>query len=143
MLFGEVDEAHGPTLCTRVPKDPPRDKVLPAPRIRFPTKLEANLPARKFEVTAQLCNSRPFRGGPRPQYQLTRCAIFRRPSCAPGTCTLCTTTLPDQGVEPYLCCWSSHLSQYYQGQDLVRWRPIRAMVFDIPAFRYRSPKEGL
>jgi len=47
-----------PTLCTRVPKDPPRDKVLPAPRVHFPAKLEANLPARKFEVTAQHSSAR-------------------------------------------------------------------------------------
>jgi hypothetical protein len=47
-----------PTICT-------------VPSAHFPAKGEANLPA--------YSNSRPFREGPLPQYQLTRCAVLRRP----------------------------------------------------------------
>jgi hypothetical protein len=38
-----------PTLCTRVPRDPPGDMALPVTSVHFPAKLEANLPARKSQ----------------------------------------------------------------------------------------------
>jgi hypothetical protein len=43
-----------PTLCTRVPRDPPGDMVLPVPSVHFPAKLEANLSARKSQHSTVL-----------------------------------------------------------------------------------------
>jgi hypothetical protein len=75
-LFGEVDEAHGPhTLYKSTERPTRRHGSSPFLVSTSPPSLKLIFPPSSHN-TAQFCNSRPFRGGPRPQYQLTAVPSF-------------------------------------------------------------------